>query len=59
MKKFTLLIVDDEEPVINSLKRFFALFTYYILVALNGEKALGSLDATSVDLLILGLYLSH
>ncbi len=55
LKKFTLLVVDDEESVINSLKRFFARYNYDILAALSGDKALDILGSTPVDLLILDL----
>lgn len=54
-RQFTLLIVDDEEAVINSLKRFFARYNYHILSAMNGEDALKIIQSMVVNLVILDL----
>jgi response regulator RpfG family c-di-GMP phosphodiesterase len=47
-----ILIVDDEENVLNSLKRLFRKEPYQILTALNGEEGLKILDDHPVDLII-------
>lgn len=47
-----ILIVDDEENVLNSLKRLFRKEPYQILTALNGEEGLKILDDQQVDLII-------
>jgi FixJ family two-component response regulator len=50
--KYTLLIVDDEQNIINSLKRLFRRDGYNLLSALNGEDALKILHENDVQLVI-------
>ena len=52
---FTMLIVDDEVGVLNSLKRFLARTGYCILVAENSEKCLATLANNTIDLVLLDL----
>ena len=47
-----ILIVDDEENILNSLKRLFRKESYEILTAVNGEEGLKILDDHQVDLII-------
>ncbi|MCJ7577756.1 MAG: response regulator [candidate division Zixibacteria bacterium] len=47
-----ILIVDDEENILNSLKRLFRKEPYEILTAINGEEGLKILDDHQVDLII-------
>jgi two-component system probable response regulator PhcQ len=47
-----ILIVDDEENILNSLKRLFHKEPYQILTAINGEEGLKILDDHQVDLII-------
>ena len=49
---FTLLFVDDEEGVLNALRRIFMDENYTILTANSGEKALMVLEERQVHLLI-------
>lgn len=49
---FTLLFVDDEENVLNSLRRIFLEENYTILTATSGQKALEILGQQSVQLII-------
>lgn len=49
---FTLLFVDDEENVLNSLRRIFLEENYTILTATSGLKALEILDQQPVQLII-------
>jgi DNA-binding NtrC family response regulator len=53
--QFTILVVDDEPRLINSLERFFARSSYKLLTALNGKDALEILRTNRVDLVILDL----
>lgn len=52
---FTILIVDDEVAILDSLKRVFRKSAYRILLAEDGRKGLALLDSTRVDLLLLDL----
>ncbi len=52
---FTMLVVDDEKNVQNSLRRFFAHAPYQMLFADNGEDALSQLASTPVSLMLLDL----
>ena len=47
-----ILIVDDEENILNSLKRLFRKEPYEILTAINGEEGLKILDDHQVDLIV-------
>ena len=49
---FTLLFVDDEEGVLNALRRIFMDENYAILTASSGDKALKILEERQVHLLI-------
>lgn len=50
--RFTLLFVDDEGMVLNSLKRVFLEENYEILTAASGEEALEILRNNSVHLMV-------
>ena len=47
-----ILIVDDEQSVLNTLKRLFRNKDYLIFTAMNGEEGLSLLTEQSVDLII-------
>jgi two-component system probable response regulator PhcQ len=47
-----ILIVDDEENILNALKRLFRKERYQILAAESGEEGLRILDEQQVDLII-------
>jgi type II secretory ATPase GspE/PulE/Tfp pilus assembly ATPase PilB-like protein/FixJ family two-component response regulator len=49
---FTLLFVDDEENVLNALRRIFMEENYTILTATSGQKALDILGQQPVHLII-------
>ena len=49
---FTLLFVDDEEGVVNALKRIFLAENYRILTARSGPEALTILEAEEVQLVV-------
>lgn len=51
-QEFTLLFVDDEEGVLNALRRIFMDENYTILTANSGEKALQLLESRPVHLLV-------
>lgn len=48
----TILIVDDEENILNALKRLFRKENYQILTSKSGEEGLKILDEQEVDLII-------
>ncbi|MFQ6003192.1 MAG: response regulator [Candidatus Zixiibacteriota bacterium] len=47
-----ILIVDDEENILNSLRRLFRREPYQILTATSGEEGLRILDDHQVDLIV-------
>ena len=55
IKPFSLLIVDDEHLVIDSLRRFFRKDEYQIHSAQNGNDALSFMRNTTVDLALIDL----
>lgn len=48
----SILFVDDEEDVLESMKREFRLAPYTLLFALSGPRALGILQTTSVSVIV-------
>ena len=52
MSNLRILIVDDEENVLNALKRLFRKEPYEILTAISGEEGLKILDDHQADLII-------
>ncbi len=52
---FTLLIVDDEQNILLSMRRLFARSPYRLLFAQDGMKALDCLGKNRVDLMLLDL----
>lgn len=50
--KFTLLFVDDEENILNALKRTFFEENYEIFTATSGEKAIEIMSKDTVHLVI-------
>jgi DNA-binding response OmpR family regulator len=55
MDKFSILLVDDEERIINFLKAKFKLSGYDVLVATNGAEALEQFRTHQPDLVVLDL----
>lgn len=51
-KLFTLLFVDDEENVLNALKRVFMEENYEILTAGSGDEALKLIESNPVHLIV-------
>lgn len=54
---FTILAIDDEPELINSIKRLFIRKNYSVLSAATGEEALKTLEIHHVDVVILDLRL--
>ena len=52
---FSILVVDDEPAILNSLKRYLSRSGYRLLLAENGEKGLSMLEANEIDLMLLDL----
>jgi DNA-binding response OmpR family regulator len=55
MEKFSILLVDDEERIINFLKAKFRISGYDVLVATNGPEALEQFKTHEPDLVVLDL----
>jgi two-component system KDP operon response regulator KdpE len=53
--KFTILLVDDEERIVNFLKAKLRIAGYDILIATNGAEALEQFETHQPDLIILDL----
>ncbi|OGX44910.1 MAG: hypothetical protein A3G38_03155 [Omnitrophica WOR_2 bacterium RIFCSPLOWO2_12_FULL_51_8] len=56
-EKARILIVDDEEEVVNSLRHFFTTKGYDVICTLSGEDALGIMEQEKVNLVILDMML--
>ena len=48
-KKFNILIIDDAEEVLTSLKKFFSKKNYDVAVAANGLEGLKLIEAEDAD----------
>lgn len=53
--KFALLLVDDEEFILSSIKRIFNREDYLIYLAQSGEEALWILERTRIDAAVIDL----
>jgi two-component system KDP operon response regulator KdpE len=53
MKRFTILLVDDEERILNFLKTKLKLLNYEIILAQNGIEALDQIQGQEPDLVVL------
>jgi DNA-binding response OmpR family regulator len=53
MKRFRVLIVDDEERIVNFLSSKLRASGYEVLTASNGAEALGQVQAQEPDLMVL------
>lgn len=51
-RKFSLLLVDDEQNILSSLKRLFRPEGYEIHIALGGQEGLSLFETNSIDLVI-------
>ena len=54
-KRFSLLVVDDEQNILTAMERFFIRYDFEITVALNGEQALHHLSKKEIHLILLDL----
>jgi DNA-binding response OmpR family regulator len=57
--KETLLVVDDDPSVRESLERVLASSGYHVILAADGKQAQRKLDNPEIDLLILDLNMPH
>ena len=53
MKRFTILLVDDEERILNFLKTKLKLLSYEVILANNGIEALQKVQEQGPDLVVL------
>ncbi|WP_226507496.1 HD domain-containing phosphohydrolase [Pseudomonas sp. MWU16-30317] len=51
-KRYTVMLVDDEENILNSLRRVLRGQPYDLLLATNGTQALGLFELHRIDLII-------
>ena len=52
MKIYTILVVDDQSIIRDTIKRFFSKDNYTILLAETAEEALSTLAKTKVDVVV-------
>ena len=52
VKRYTLMLVDDEESILNSLRRLLRGKPYDLLLATNGAQALSLFEQHSIDLIV-------
>jgi DNA-binding response OmpR family regulator len=57
-EKPKLLVVDDEQSQVDSIKTYFARRNFLVFVAPSGEEALGSIQKHKPDLVLLDMKLS-
>ncbi len=55
INRFSVLVVDDEQDMLHSMKRFFRPFDFNLDFALNGEEALHIISKKPVNLMLLDL----
>lgn len=53
--KGTIIVVDDDQNIVNMLKRALTFEGYQVVTAMNGEAALQLIDQVNPDLLILDI----
>ena len=53
MKRFVILLVDDEERILNFLKTKLKLLAYEVILASNGIEALEQIRGQEPDLVVL------
>ncbi|MBC3954377.1 response regulator [Pseudomonas sp. DOAB1067] len=51
-KRYTVLLVDDEENILNSLRRVLRGKPYDLLLATSGDQALGLFELHHIDLIV-------
>lgn len=59
MKEATVLVVDDEKPLRDFVRRNLEVRHYQVLTATNGLEALGIFNTHTVDLVILDIMMPH
>ncbi|AHC35478.1 response regulator [Pseudomonas fluorescens] len=52
VKRYTVMLVDDEESILNSLRRLLRGKPYDLLLATNGAQALSLFEQHSIDLIV-------
>ena len=53
MKRFVILLVDDEERILNFLKTKLKMLSYEVILASNGVEALEQVQGQEPDLVVL------
>ncbi len=52
VKRYTVMLVDDEESILNSLRRLLRGKPYDLLLATNGAQALSLFEQHAIDLIV-------
>jgi DNA-binding NtrC family response regulator len=52
MNKFSILIIDDEEPQLQSLKNFLQKRDYNVFTSLSGDAALEIIKNSAIDIFL-------
>jgi len=59
MKQATVLVVDDEKPLREFVRRNLEVRQYRVLTAANGLEALAAFDAQAIDLVVLDIMMPN
>jgi len=54
-KRFSLLVVDDEQSMLTAMERFFIKYDFNMSLAINGEQALHYLSTKEIHLMLLDI----
>jgi CheY-like chemotaxis protein len=57
MRRFRVLVVDDEQRILNFLSSKLRVSGYEVLTASNGEEALEQVQAQEPDLVVLDVFM--
>lgn len=52
MNRHSILIIDDEEPILESLKPFFSKRNYKVFTASSGEKGIETIKSNVIDIVL-------
>ncbi|WP_390897232.1 response regulator [Pseudomonas grimontii] len=59
VKRYTVMLVDDEESILNSLRRLLRSKPYDLLLATSGAQALSLFEQHPIDLIVCDARMPH
>jgi response regulator RpfG family c-di-GMP phosphodiesterase len=59
VKRYTVMLVDDEESILNSLRRLLRAKPYDLLLATSGAQALSLFEQNPIDLIVCDARMPH